>query len=200
MKNKWIYLIGSFALILPLLAIFAVYLIYNINIFDNPDFWYGYMAYFGTVSLAIVSLKQNDNANKLNQRIVDMTRKEKIAYLAPAKNQIIRDDTMEFRYLKKGNSFGVIEKIDLFIDGKLIKSETSDHFFEETNTESISELQIKTNIPSKNNELKLRVVLHWRNQYDYKYNQIVDILYKKDPRRNHIYLSDYYEYKIEYID
>ena len=80
MKNKWIILIGSFTLVLPLIIILVVYLIGNINIFDNPDFWYGYMAYFGTIVLAVVALWQNENANRTNKRIMNHQLRQKIGY------------------------------------------------------------------------------------------------------------------------
>ena len=57
-KKSLIYL-SILALLFPLVIICAVYLLFSINIFDNPDFWYGYMAYFGTVVLAAVALWQN---------------------------------------------------------------------------------------------------------------------------------------------
>lgn len=72
MKKSFIVLLSLFFLILPFIAIETVFLILKINIFDNPDFWYGYMAYFGTVALAAVALVQNYNANVINDRLLNM--------------------------------------------------------------------------------------------------------------------------------
>ena len=80
MKNKWIILIGSFTLVLPLLVVLAVFFIKRIYIFDNPDFWYGYMAYFGTIVLAVVALWQNEIANQTNKRIMNQQLRQKIGY------------------------------------------------------------------------------------------------------------------------
>ena len=44
---------------MPIIAIHVVFLTLKYYIFDNPDFWYGYMAYFGTIILAAVALWQN---------------------------------------------------------------------------------------------------------------------------------------------
>lgn len=55
---------------LPLLVIFIVFCVSNINIFDNPDFWYGYMAYFGTVSLALVSIWQTEKSYDISNRML----------------------------------------------------------------------------------------------------------------------------------
>ena len=107
MKKSFIVVSAIFFLILPIIAILAIYFIFAINIFDNPDFWYGYMAYFGTVALAAVSLWQNENANLINQRLADMSCKDKIAYLVPPKNQIIRGNTIEFRFFKRGDSLAL---------------------------------------------------------------------------------------------
>lgn len=80
MKNKWTIIIGVSTLVFPLLVILLVYLICEINIFDNPDFWYGYMAYFGTISLAAIALWQSENANRTNKRIMIQQLRQKIGY------------------------------------------------------------------------------------------------------------------------
>ncbi len=201
MKKKWIYLIGSFALILPLLVIFAVYFILRINIFDNSDFWYGYMAYFGTVALAAVSLWQNENANMINRRLAEMSCKDKIAYLVPPKNQIIRGNTIEFRFLKRGNSFGFINAYDLYINDALSKREKCNYFFEETN---INELQSPINIEFQekinSKEIDVCLVLFWENQYGYKYKQNISISYEQFKSRNDMYVSLKETFEIEYLN
>ena len=128
MKKSFIVVSAIFFLILPIIAILAIYFIFAINIFDNPDFWYGYMAYFGTVALAAVSLWQNENANMINQRLADMSCKDKIAYLVPPKNQIIRGNTIEFRFFKRGNSFGFVSGYDLYINNDFSKHENCNYF------------------------------------------------------------------------
>lgn len=70
-KKTRIVILGIVILILPLLTIGFAYIVFNRTIWDNPDFWYGYMAYFGTVLLAIVSLIQNMNANENNDRFME---------------------------------------------------------------------------------------------------------------------------------
>ncbi len=69
MKKIHFVFIAISVLSLPIIVSGVVYLLLSKNIFDNPDFWYGYMAYFGTACLAIVSLWQNENANKINNRL-----------------------------------------------------------------------------------------------------------------------------------
>lgn len=80
MKKILIVFISGFTLLFPLIVIMIVYFVKSIKIFDNPDFWYGYMAYFGTVLLAGVSFWQNENANITNKRIMNQQLRQKIGY------------------------------------------------------------------------------------------------------------------------
>lgn len=77
-KKTIIGILGIIVLILPLLIILFVYIFLTKNIFDNPDFWYGYMTYFGTAFLAIVSLIQSVNADEINHRQMEQQLREKI--------------------------------------------------------------------------------------------------------------------------
>ena len=86
MKKTVLVLLSISALFLPLIVILFVYFIMNINVFDNADFWYGYMAYFGTVVLAAVSLWQNENANQTNKRMMEQQLHQKIGYFTISKS------------------------------------------------------------------------------------------------------------------
>lgn len=55
-------------LAIPIAAIYVLFR-FNINVYDNPDFWYSYMAYFGTVILGAIALVQNINAQKANKKL-----------------------------------------------------------------------------------------------------------------------------------
>ncbi len=68
---KKIVVLTVFILIAPFLAIGAL-LCFHINVFDNPDFWYGYMAFFGTVLLGAIALLQSHKANAINDRLLNM--------------------------------------------------------------------------------------------------------------------------------
>lgn len=45
MKRWMVVLSGILVLILPFVGIGVARYFFEKNIFDNPDFWYGYMAY-----------------------------------------------------------------------------------------------------------------------------------------------------------
>ena len=77
MKKSLIAILSLFFLVLPFIALSVVYFILRINIFDNPEFWYGYMAYFGTVALAAVAVWQNriikEENDKSQERLERLT-------------------------------------------------------------------------------------------------------------------------------
>lgn len=68
MKKGQILLISVTMIVMPIIAILIVLLTLKYNIFDNPDFWYGYMAYFGTIILAAVALWQNHQLGEINKK------------------------------------------------------------------------------------------------------------------------------------
>ena len=80
--NKKIVIIGIgvFILLLPFGGIFVAWKQWGKVVYDNPDFWYGYMAYFGTVSLAVVSLIQNVNAKEINDKFMIQQLRQKLGY------------------------------------------------------------------------------------------------------------------------
>lgn len=201
MKKSLIICLSVLFLLLPLGIILTVYYVLSINIFDNSDFWYGYMAYFGTVALATVSLWQNENANAINKRLAEMSCKDKIAYLVPQKNQTIRGSTIEFSFFKRGNSFGFITDYDLYIDKIFLKHEDCNYFFEETNTDSLLDLiniELEKTIADK--EVEIDLVLYWKNQYGYKYKQNISISYSQYKSRNDMYVSSKETFEIKYIE
>ena len=106
MKKTVLFLLSILVVFLPIIVVGIVYLTKETNFFNKSNFWYGYMSYFGTVTLAAVSLWQNENANLINKRLADMTCKDKLAYIVPTRSQIIRRNIFEFRFTKRGNSFG----------------------------------------------------------------------------------------------
>lgn len=111
---KWIFgeqgikICTLFMLILPLIIISAVKISLKINIFDNPDFWYAYMAYFGTVVLAGVSCWQNKNANETNNKLIKQQLQQQIGYFMLERTA----DDKDFLPISIGNirdSQGVME-------------------------------------------------------------------------------------------
>lgn len=70
--NNWVILISFLVLLLPFIALLLVLIFLKKNIFDNADFWYGYMAYFGSVVLAAVAMYQAQKSNKLSEKFDEM--------------------------------------------------------------------------------------------------------------------------------
>lgn len=71
-NKNWVIIGAFFVLLIPFLALLTALLFFKINIFDNPDFWYGYMAYFGSVILASVAMHQTQKSNKLSEKFDKM--------------------------------------------------------------------------------------------------------------------------------
>lgn len=62
-------IIGTIVILaMPFVAMGIVLWCLDINIFDNPDFWYGYMAYVGTIILGGIAVYQNKKAQDVNER------------------------------------------------------------------------------------------------------------------------------------
>ena len=80
MSRSKVLLVGSVVLVLPFIGMLAAYIFWEKVIFDNPDFWYGYMAYFGTVSLAIVSWLQSIKTEEISKNFMKQQLRQKIGY------------------------------------------------------------------------------------------------------------------------
>ena len=86
MSRSKVLLVGSVVLVLPFIGMLAAYIFWEKVIFDNPDFWYGYMAYFGTVSLAIVSWLQSIKTEEISKNFMKQQLRQKIGYFGLKEN------------------------------------------------------------------------------------------------------------------
>lgn len=77
-----IIIMGATIIVFPFLGGVVAFVFFDKNIFDNPDFWYAYMAYFSTVFLAIVALLQNANAEEANKRFMMQQLRQKVGYFS----------------------------------------------------------------------------------------------------------------------
>lgn len=81
MKRRLLYfVVGIAVLLLPFIGIIIARIVFNKNVFDNPDFWYGYMAYFGTVSLAMISWLQSIKTEEISNKFIKQELRQKIGY------------------------------------------------------------------------------------------------------------------------
>lgn len=86
MSRSKVLLVGSVVLVLPFIGMLAANIFWEKVIFDNPDFWYGYMAYFGTVSLAIVSWLQSIKTEEISKNFMKQQLRQKIGYFGLKEN------------------------------------------------------------------------------------------------------------------
>lgn len=107
MKKILIVFITGVILFFPLTVIMLVYFVKSVEIFDNPDFWYGYMAYFGTVLLAGVSFWQNENANQTNKRIMYQQLRQKIGYFDLKEAEKDKKQFNRYQNIQVGQNYDV---------------------------------------------------------------------------------------------
>ena len=108
MKKILIFVLSIILLLLPIIVITGLYFIFEINAFIEPDFWYGYMAYFGTVTLAAVSLWQNKVFKDENDKSQD--RLEKIHKQANEIDTI--NKILEFEHTRIHNLYKYLDEFE----------------------------------------------------------------------------------------
>ena len=79
------------------------------------------LAFLGTVALGGLALYQNKKANNTNEMIMEMTRREKMAYFYPTGLNTISCLKPSICFINKGNSFGTITNIQIKINSVLYK-------------------------------------------------------------------------------
>ena len=113
MKKNIIICLGCIILLLlPFGGAIIAKLGFQKRILDNPDFWYSFMTYFGTVVLSAVALFQNVNADEVNKRLMKQELRQKIGYFELKKvdeQNILLNSVHEIR-LMKGYEILKIEK------------------------------------------------------------------------------------------
>jgi|GEM_PF-4428174 len=79
-RTKLIYA-AVIMLAIPIIAALIGEVFFKKHIINKPDFWYAYMAYFGTVCLAFVALYQSCKADEMNERMLTYQLRQKIGCL-----------------------------------------------------------------------------------------------------------------------
>ena len=198
MKKTVLFLLSILVVFLPIIVVGIVYLTKETNFLNKSNFWYGYMSYFGTVALAAVSLWQNENANLINKRLADMTCKDKLAYIVPTRSQIIRRNIFEFRFTKRGNSFGFFVSYFLYIDGEMVSYKSLNDFYEEANIDIIYEKNIDLSEHKLSNTTQITMVVLWQNQYGFKYFENIHFNFVAPRGRSDYLVSDINTIEIKY--
>lgn len=68
-NKHWVFIVSVAIIILPFVALLFALICLQKNIFDNADFWYGYMSYFGAVALAAVAMYQGQKTSELSKKL-----------------------------------------------------------------------------------------------------------------------------------
>ena len=125
MKRQAIYCVGITVLLLPFIGTGVAKIAFGKNIFDNPDFWYGYMAYFGTVSLAMVSWLQSIKTEEISNKFVKQQLRQKIGYFELKQESGEIRKIRPYQFLQNGQRFdaaGVEDKSEDIILGIYLKN------------------------------------------------------------------------------
>lgn len=96
---------GVAVLILPFIGIGVARCLFGKNIFDNPEFWYGYMAYFGATLLATVALYENVKVDEINRILTIQQLRQKIGYFELKKEKEIVRKIDEHQFVKFFNTY-----------------------------------------------------------------------------------------------
>ena len=221
--NKKIVIIGIgvFILLLPFGGIFVAWKQWGKVVYDNPDFWYGYMAYFGTVSLAVVSLIQNVNAKEINDRFMMQQLRQKLGYF-----NLKEESTNGRKYRKiqvgqftdgygnedpsKDKNLGIwlvnvgedmilnVHTLYGKINGMLVEVPCSINVIYK-NEEICFELDNKQYFQAEN--LKIEFLIQMKNSAGILYKQYFCVGAKKsNNNRRGMYLITEYDTNIEYLD
>lgn len=182
MKKSYIALITIAMLFFPIIAISFAWIIFNYFIFDNPEFWYGYMAYFGTIVLAAVALWQNhffkvendrsqNRLEKLNKQANEISIISKLSEFENDRIHRLFNSLDEFEKICHPNniSIGIFESVDDRVT-IMQMSEKCDFYY----LAVIRELRIDMRNCTAKNELKdlcyklYNSAIGVMNEYDYK--------------------------------
>lgn len=105
MKKGIVFCIGIAVLILPFGGIGVARIFFGKIVFDNPDFWYGYMAYFGTVSLAMVSWLQSIKTEEISNMFIKQQLRQKIGYFELKQEKGELRKIRKYQFLQNGQFF-----------------------------------------------------------------------------------------------
>lgn len=131
-------IIGTIVILaMPFVAMGIVLWCLDINIFDNPDFWYGYMAYVGTIILGGIAVYQNKKAQNVNER------------LAKENNILQKISVQRLLPVLEIKSIDVLDAVDnchnKFTDKNLI-------VVQESVTRDNRNVQVEVNVESRQND------------------------------------------------
>ena len=155
---------------------------------DVLAFYGSFLSFLGTVVLGIIAIYQNKRANEVNESIMELTRRDKMAYLTPKPTIINSNRTIIFDFINKGNSFGIIKLITLQKDRDIIFQKAVEDFVDceeeykfDTGLE-LSDLKIK----NEKFDFCMTVELLIQNPFGYEYIEKIIMNFISEDREKHI--------------
>lgn len=216
--KKYIYSFTFILIIFTPVIIFAyISHLINKNVFLELEFWYGYMAYFGTASLAVVSFWQSENANKINERLTRKQMQQKIGYLdlKEAENRELKLN--KYQKVQVGQAYDLFENKpllnclilnvvnigeDVILNPRIVKCKINGQNVNVSCLIGMIALDetIKLNLGivdvSNNKTLKIKLSFEMKNLAGIKYRQKLDISLNKIDNNENTYLVNSFNTEI----
>ena len=143
---------GTAAILALPLAVVAVLYVCGTDILSDPDFWSGYMAFFGTVVLGAIAIAQNGRANDINGELMKLQNEAQMLQIkekaSPVDFEPVRIDKETDGYVVRDNieEFSVTNqkyKYAFFIESPHVKRENRELFNFVMELENISGMILK---------------------------------------------------------
>ena len=145
---------------------------------DVLSFYGSFLAFLGTIALGALALWQNKKANQTNELIMEMTRRDKLAYFYPdSELNIIHDCNAVIPLINRGNSFGVVEYYSITINELPILKRRCCYMIDKEENRHF-EIKIPGNYFDKE-FLVISFVFTWKNPFGFGYYQDLNLTYKK---------------------
>lgn len=128
---------GTIVMLMTPFIVICVLLFFEINVFDNTDFWCEYMAYVGTIILGYIAVYQNKKAQEVNERLAkenNLLQKISVQRLLPI---------LEIKDINVSNTIGRYK--DCYLDKNTI-------LVVESVDSNNRDIQIKANIESQRSD------------------------------------------------
>ena len=156
------------------------------SILPNSEFWFGYMAYFGTVALAIVAVWQTGKANELSNKLLNLELKSKMGYFDPQGLAQYDGHCWEEVVLHNvGDDITKIHRIHFLIrdaSGNIrCKTDLLDHTKHTVFIDKKAHISIpqEHKIDGEIDSRQVYMIVYLENSRGYQYKQVIDMIWNK---------------------
>jgi len=156
------------------------------SILPNSEFWFGYMAYFGTVALAIVAVWQTGTANELSNKLLNLELKSKMGYFDPQGIAQYEGHCWEEVILHNvGDDIAKIDKIHFLIRDASGNVRYETDLLDHTKRTVFIDKKTYISIPNEHKiegdieRRQVYMIVYIENSRGYQYKQVIDMIWNK---------------------